>query len=255
MGAAFNYVLMRTEPGIYAHNTTYARQLVLDSIDFLDNGQLDDSVTNLALPTLIGSQSISQAQANDVNTYKAKNNCTICHGYTAASGIPMATNSHGTHINGTYGPAAFLGNDFGACQTCHFYSSATHPNGSVDLLNGPGSACLNCHAGLAPPWGLSSRLNCTACHALVPSVLPNGTAAPYKGNFDTTGHGQFAASNQCTNCHDANSQHISGTLGTYKRLSLPNDNNLCASCHNNAAIVTTTARQNMQTHITAWSIR
>ena len=38
MGAAFNYVLLVSEPGVYAHNPAYAKQLVLDSIDYLDNG-------------------------------------------------------------------------------------------------------------------------------------------------------------------------------------------------------------------------
>jgi hypothetical protein len=59
-------------------------------------------------------------------------------------------------------------------------------------------------------------------------------AAPYKGNFSATGHGQYAASNQCTICHDQNSAHISGSLGDAVRLTLPNDNSQCASCHNNA---------------------
>ncbi|HEY6871663.1 MAG TPA: cytochrome C [Geobacteraceae bacterium] len=249
MGAAFNFVLLTTEPGIYAHNPIYAQQLVLDSIDYLDNGQIDGSITNLALPTLVSSGAITQATATNATTYQAKNFCTSCHGYTAASGIPMATNGHPTHLTATYGPAAVLGSDFGACQTCHVYGASTHLNGTVDLINGTGSACQNCHPAGPPPWNLGARYACTDCHSPTPSVLPNGVAAPYKENFDITGHGQFANSNQCTNCHDQNSAHISGTLGTYKRLLLPDDNNLCASCHNDPTVVTTSTSQNMQTHI------
>jgi len=44
MGAAFNFSLLRHEPGAYAHNMVYAKRLIYDSIDCLDNGALDNSV-------------------------------------------------------------------------------------------------------------------------------------------------------------------------------------------------------------------
>ena len=44
MGAAFNFSLLQHEPGAYAHNMIYAKRLIYDSIDFLDNGVLDNSV-------------------------------------------------------------------------------------------------------------------------------------------------------------------------------------------------------------------
>lgn len=40
LGAAFNYYLLRHEPGAYAHNSLYARRLIFDSLDALD-GSLD----------------------------------------------------------------------------------------------------------------------------------------------------------------------------------------------------------------------
>jgi len=45
MGAAFNFNLLQHEPGAYAHNMIYAKRLIYDSIDLLDNGVLDNSVT------------------------------------------------------------------------------------------------------------------------------------------------------------------------------------------------------------------
>lgn len=45
MGAAFNFNLLRHEPGAYAHNMIYTKRLIHDSIDFLDNGALDNSVS------------------------------------------------------------------------------------------------------------------------------------------------------------------------------------------------------------------
>jgi predicted CxxxxCH...CXXCH cytochrome family protein len=173
--------------------------------------------------------------------------CTGCHGGTSSSAAPMATNAHGTHITKAYGPGTYLGSTISSCQTCHIYNSVQpdprHANGVVDLSTGAGSACTNCHPGTIPTWTVSTRLNCTACHGATPSTLPNGVAAPYKGNFATTGHGQFAASNQCTICHDPNSAHIAGSLGVNMRLILANDNTLCGSCHNG-----TTARQE-STHV------
>jgi len=45
MGAAFNFNLLQHEAGAYAHNMIYSKRLIYDSIDFLDNGVLDNSVS------------------------------------------------------------------------------------------------------------------------------------------------------------------------------------------------------------------
>ena len=232
MGAAFNYILLLREPGAFAHNPSYAKQLVIDSIDYLDNGVIDDSVASIALPGLVASGAITQAVADSFSTYKAKNLCTSCHGGTTATATPMSTNAHPAHLSGAYGPGAYLGSSTSACQTCHAYNGTQHLNGVVDVLNGAGSACANCHSGNVPVWGSTARLACTSCHSANPAVLPNGVAAPYKANFSSTGHGRFAASNQCSTCHDPDSPHISGSLGNYVRLRLSNDNTQCNSCHN-----------------------
>lgn len=44
LGAAFNFVLLHSDPGGVAHNRRYTRRLLYDSMDFLDNGVLDYSV-------------------------------------------------------------------------------------------------------------------------------------------------------------------------------------------------------------------
>lgn len=44
MGAAFNLGLLAHEPGAFAHNRYYAKRLVFDSIDFLDNSTLDRTI-------------------------------------------------------------------------------------------------------------------------------------------------------------------------------------------------------------------
>ncbi|QWV96436.1 cytochrome C [Geomonas nitrogeniifigens] len=248
MGAAFNYVLLASEPGAYAHNPMYAQQLLLDSLDYLDNAQLDNSVATLAIPNLVASGAISQAMADSFASYQVKDSCTTCHGGSAASAKPMATGGHSAHVTLAYGPGNYFGNGVTACQNCHSFDPATHLNGSVDLVNGAGSACVGCHPGGLPSWSVG-RLSCTSCHAAQPSVLPNGVAAPYQANFDSTGHGRYASSSRCTDCHDQNSRHISGALGSYTRLSV-SGNALCASCHNDAALVRP-AFLNMSSHFTA----
>jgi predicted CxxxxCH...CXXCH cytochrome family protein len=173
--------------------------------------------------------------------------CGSCH---AAA---PATYAHNAHFTTAYGPA--LGTAVAACQKCHAYTTdtaASHVNGIIDLVTV--GDCTPCHpTGSAAVWRGTTRLACTSCHAATPSVI-NGLAAPYKGSFTATGHGQAAAaynsSRQCESCHNAGSPHITGVLGDNKRLTLANDNTLCASCHNDPAKVPTPARQNVTSHVT-----
>lgn len=44
IGAAFNLSLLSHEPGAYVHNQLYARRLIYDAIDYLDDGVLNSSV-------------------------------------------------------------------------------------------------------------------------------------------------------------------------------------------------------------------
>jgi hypothetical protein len=44
MGAAFNFNLFEHDPGAYAHNRYFVKRLIYDSIDWLDDNQLNFSV-------------------------------------------------------------------------------------------------------------------------------------------------------------------------------------------------------------------
>jgi len=44
MGAAFNFNLFEHDPGAYVHNRTYVKRLVYDSIDWLDDASMNNSV-------------------------------------------------------------------------------------------------------------------------------------------------------------------------------------------------------------------
>jgi hypothetical protein len=61
MGSAFNFNLLRHEPGAYAHNMIYSKRLIYDSMDFLDNGLLDNSVVSAInnLPGLDTTQKVT----------------------------------------------------------------------------------------------------------------------------------------------------------------------------------------------------
>ncbi len=45
LGATFNLALLDHEQGAFAHNRFYTKRLIFDSIDFLDNGVLDGTIT------------------------------------------------------------------------------------------------------------------------------------------------------------------------------------------------------------------
>ncbi|WP_298268833.1 CxxxxCH/CxxCH domain-containing protein [Geobacter sp.] len=185
-------------------------------------------------------------------TNPATGACGSCHATSPAiaptSTRTIASGLHTTHLTGAYG--ANLGTALTACQSCHDYSAVKHVNGTVDLQ---ATACTGCHP-LGASWSTTTRLACTTCHAATSSVI-GGVAAPYKANFATTGHGQagasYAASRACESCHDPGAPHISGALGVNMRLTLPDDNTLCASCHNDPARVPTPSRQNVASHVTA----
>ncbi len=61
MGAAFNLNLLLHDPGGYAHNRFYAKRLIWDSIDYIDDGLLNNSVpAELALR--LAGQTLTDAQ-------------------------------------------------------------------------------------------------------------------------------------------------------------------------------------------------
>jgi hypothetical protein len=61
MGAAFNLNLLAHDPGGFAHNRFYAKRLIWDSIDFIDDGVLNNSVPATLIAQLRG-QTLLNAQ-------------------------------------------------------------------------------------------------------------------------------------------------------------------------------------------------
>jgi predicted CxxxxCH...CXXCH cytochrome family protein len=234
MGAAFNYVLLLKEPGAYAHNPAYAKQLLLDSIDYLHNGSVTGSIDSAA-DSLVKPGGISQAQADSLKAYQASTVCTSCHGNpppNAAAryaGVSEATSPHLKHA----GKGANYGFD---CNECHKGNS--HGNGSFQDVfldksgisagtaasyNGTIRTCstLYCHSngssvatGLTPAgsvvWG-SNKLDCGGCHGNPPAYANN---TPKANNHGSHPFG-------CQTCHAATtgdgltianrSRHVNGS--------------------------------------------
>jgi predicted CxxxxCH...CXXCH cytochrome family protein len=203
MGAAFNYAMLRSEPGAYAHNSAYAKQLLLDSIDYLHNGTVTGSIDS-ALESLVGSNAINLAQSDSLKAYQKSSSCTSCH-------EPAATGSHASHLSGAIACSACHGTT-AAANTALVPGTATHIDGMAEVafapdLNGnfdsAAKTCsaLYCHSdgtslatGQTPvgsiSWG-GAGLACTACHGNPPAYA-NG--AP-KANS----HSRHSFS--CNTCH------------------------------------------------------
>jgi len=63
MGAAFNYNLLEHDPGGFAHNRFYIKALIWDSIDFLDDGVLNDSTDETPPGLGLSAEELATAQA------------------------------------------------------------------------------------------------------------------------------------------------------------------------------------------------
>ncbi|MBJ6723110.1 CxxxxCH/CxxCH domain c-type cytochrome [Geomesophilobacter sediminis] len=262
MGAAFNYAFLRSEPGAYAHNSAYTKQLIFDSIDVLHNGSVTGSI-DTALTDLVSAGKITQQAADQVATYKnAKTSCTTCHDPAGAvSGT--GTGSHVKHASDGVG-----------CADCHSQTATgatalvpgtvTHINGQVDVnvaaIDVKGSfsygaaakSCSNvtCHGNgaVTMTWG-QGPASCESCHVTNISVV-DGVKATDRSLFPTSGHGQSGVGQTCLSCHDSTKQHIGGG-----NMLLPAhigaQNIECNVCHNDTDLIPYPARNNMKTHINA----
>lgn len=248
MGAAYNYVLFRREPGAYAHNAEYARQLIIDSIDALyNNGTVTGSIDN-ALSYLVGKGAITATAADSLAAYKESTSCATCHTHTSAS-----------H------PAHFA--DGLTCTHCHTNTANTanalvpgtlqHLNGLLDVVfsasnskigaNYAASTCSNitCHGNGPVTWG-SGPVTCLSCHSGTLSVI-NGRTAPDKTLAASSGHGRAGIALQCLDCHDQSKQHFGGA-GRLQTALTGTLNNDCNYCHNDPAKVTNPSALAMSTH-------
>jgi len=194
MGAAFNYNLLAHDPGAFAHNPTYTKRLLRDSLDYLANGGVDRSrdltATVTALLTNGGEQ--ASAAAFLANAGNGSAACAVCHG---AASDPLT----GDNILADYNASKHARVAGGAaCVSCHAAGgTAAHPPAAMLSANADLSAqCLHCH----PVHSWPSAGICISCHN---GHKPEQVKLPFPhfNNFSTA---QFVTTNiTCDNCHTA----------------------------------------------------
>jgi len=240
MGAAFNYKLLAAEPGAYAHNPAYAKQLIVDSIDAAYNGGTVTGSIDFVLNDLYGKGLISGDQRTSINTYKnLENSCTSCHTNTSGS--------HTAHLNSGI-----------SCEICHSTTAAskttlvsgttTHMNGvgNIDFKN-PGPAYK---AGWPAPSYNSTTKTCSnvACHGVSAgtfdynfSIDGNGDAVPYSVTYGSNGSTTPAwnatpSGDSCKTCHGnpPSDGHVWHS-GFHANKSPTDTYNQCQFCHPDAS--------------------
>ncbi len=224
MGAAYNYKLLLAEPGAYAHNTAYAKQLLIDSIDASYNqGTVTGNISS-ALDALVGAGFISSTAADNLNKYRVAGPCATCH--------LNNTGKHPIHLSSSLGMG---------CTDCHHLTAATdttlvpgtllHQNGVNDVNLAAGGSYAK---GLTPDTGTCSTVY---CHS-------NG-ALEYPAGITYTNPNWATGVSNCSYCHPLNSlkgahaAHIGALVpvayGDTSNLSTATEYRFnCGSCHPNS---------------------
>ncbi len=86
MGACFNINLLKRDPAAYAHARTYARRLLFDTIDFLDDGIIDQST-----PATVLASGMKNASGNDVFVQDTTAGGTTTEAYKYLAGYNRTT--------------------------------------------------------------------------------------------------------------------------------------------------------------------
>ena len=145
MGAAFNYNVLEHEPGAFAHNRQYATKLVYDSIDFADDGVLNNSV---------------EATINTLQTY---NSAGVATGDFPAADKAAAISALSNNHNGTVvGVKAAYVSGNQTCNDCHA-ATTTNPAIRAEYAESAHGDTKG-EAWMHYDWTLASRASCRPCH-------------------------------------------------------------------------------------------
>jgi trimeric autotransporter adhesin len=199
MGAAFNYNMLVHDLGAYAHNPTYAKRLVRDSIDYLVNGSVDRSRDLTATIEALLTNATDRADAKNfvLNAANGSAACAVCHSQTPdplTGANILATYNLSLHSTVAGGPS---------CASCHAPSAqVAHPPNMTMLKNPTAIAdkCFGCHGipNGAVPHRWPSLGKCAECHnGHDPKQVKIGF--PHYGTYSSA---QYVAKNfQCESCH------------------------------------------------------
>ena len=199
----------------------------------------------------------------------AASTCHLCHGYDVASGDPMASAGHPSHINN----AIEIGDDI-ACTACHpnnvsmahlsgalTVNAGLNYNGEVVLPNTAYGTCasLNCHYDPSGEDGTNTIVQSDIWNVSVPNPcnICHESPSAYGDHHAHFSAGRVAAGMTCYSCHPntmfsaasntrikAGSQHLNGSKidvaqgGNYNAVavtltygSAPDPSSCTANCH------------------------
>jgi len=192
MGAAFNYNLLAHDPGAFAHNPTYTKRLLRDSIDYLSFGSVERGRDLTATMAALLPDNAEQARAAAFfqNAGEGTAACIVCH---SESVDPLS----GGNILAMYASTEHALNAGGAsCLSCHAPDTDTaHPHQAMLSTQAQVSErCFGCHAAHSFP-SIGRCMNCHNPHD--PKQVHIGF--PHYNNFSTA---QYVTKNlSCNNCH------------------------------------------------------
>jgi len=227
-GAWFNWQILATyDNAAYAHNPRYARQILNDTLGFLQTGVVKTSYAGADVAAAIAAGqtagTITAAQATAANGFITAPGCAACH----ADKVTTFTTAGGYH---------FVTKQY-SCNNCHTElhqntAAATQPtcrcHGDVagtatpvqDALNATGANCAQCHTTLdVHSMTAPTRTGCVNCHAIAiayhdKNVNDNngvrqitGATGEFGGNVNKRSHhivnagGGDPTDAQCLACH------------------------------------------------------
>ena len=242
MGAAFNYNLLKHDPGAYAHNSGYALKLIVDSLDFLNDGAVDGDATASAAFVLLNQginifDSPDYAAIHDLpvtsavlNPQGSAGTCSACH--TAAP-----------HYGGGIGRPQWVNSQVVSCSECHANNDPALNQLITTQYAGSG------HADVVGAWTYSAGsnatnpatnpANCQRCHntsGFIASLSNTNWLIP----------ANTAERVQVLNCNACHTSVVDGSLraaGAYTAtwsgnsmtasVAFPNagSSNICIRCH------------------------
>jgi hypothetical protein len=229
MGAAFNYNLVKHDPGAYAHNRQYAQKLIFDSIDFLNDGLIDNDGGVVAPSTVAGhsatfvAHTAAGSMASATNAANVTTSaCAACHNNATAA--QLAKNVYIDDIADRFATSAHGEKSAraGFCSACHSHEGfmqqvALGKTETYGALNTAYTVDTTNGVYALPVAGTTfvgvTKKNCATCHDPASS-----TAHKLRGAGDTVATGLLPA-NGSTFAVDTT------------RVTFSAEFNLCTACH------------------------
>ena len=186
-GAWYNWhILTNADPGAFVHNPSYARQVLFDTIDYLDgNGA---SLNGSAEATIAASSALTELEKEEAEAY-ATPACASCH---ASQTTAVQAGKH----------AAEVSTHSGTCGRCHTTEGYVTFGATGQSFAGTYTATYNG----------GQNVSCSACHDTHGTVRSVNFAPKYAEN-DAAASKEFKL---CTSCHnlvnEAGSVMASGSL-------------------------------------------